>query len=169
MRNKLLDKVVGIKFFNVFGPNEYHKDDMRSVICKAYEQIGQTGELKLFKSYRPEFPDGGQQRDFVYVKDCVDLIWWFLERPEVNGVYNVGTGQARTWNDLANAVFAAMDRPRNVTYIDMPETLRDKYQYYTQSDAGKLRAAGYDAAFTSLEDSVRDYVVNYLAAEDRYL
>lgn len=168
-REGLLDQIASLKFFNVFGPNEYHKGDMRSVVCKAFEQINETGGLKLFKSYRPEYPDGGQRRDFVYVKDCVNLIWWFLERHEANGVFNVGVGQARAWNELADAVFEAMGRPRRVEYIEMPDGLREKYQYFTQSEMRKLREAGYAAEFTSLEDAVCDYVVNYLAAEDRYL
>lgn len=168
-REGVLDQIVSLKFFNVFGPNEYHKADMTSVVCKAHEQIRATGKLKLFKSYLPEYLDGGQKRDFVYVKDCVNLIWWFLENPEANGVFNVGAGQARTWNELAAAVFDAMNAPQSIEYIDMPEILRGKYQYFTQSDLSKLRAAGYAAEFISLEDAVCDYVVKYLAAEDRYL
>lgn len=165
----VLDRMASLKFFNVYGPNEYHKDDMRSVICKAHKQIGETGRLKLFKSYRDDYPDGGQKRDFVYVKDCVDLMWWLIRHPEVGGIFNVGTGQAREWNELAAAVFSAMGREVNVEYIDMPETIRDKYQYFTQADMSKLRAAGYDAPFTSLEDGVADYVKGYLDQEDPYL
>jgi ADP-L-glycero-D-manno-heptose 6-epimerase len=168
-RAGLLDRICCIKFFNVFGPNEYHKADMMSVICKAHKQIGESGRMRLFKSYRPEYADGGQMRDFVYIKDCVDILWWLLENPQVNGVFNVGTGIARTWNDLARAVFAAMGRTPDIEYIEMPEAIRDKYQYLTQAEMGKLRAAGYGAPFTSLEDAARDYVTNYLDKEDPYL
>ncbi len=168
-RAGILDRIACIKFFNVFGPNEYHKADMMSVICKAHKQIGENGRMRLFKSYRPEYPNGGQMRDFVYIKDCVDILWWMLENPQVNGVFNVGTGIARTWNDLARAVFAAMGKTPDIEYIEMPEAIRDKYQYLTQAEMGKLRAAGYAAQFTSLEDAVRDYVTGYLTQDDRYL
>ncbi|MHC1700679.1 MAG: ADP-glyceromanno-heptose 6-epimerase [Humidesulfovibrio sp.] len=169
LRAGILDRIACLKFFNVFGPNEYHKGDMMSVICKAHKQIGQTGGMRLFKSYRPEYADGGQMRDFVYVKDCVDILWWLLENPQVNGVYNVGTGIARTWNALARAVFAAMGKAPDISYIEMPEAIRDKYQYLTQADMGKLRAAGYTAAMTSLEDAAKDYVTGYLDRDDPYL
>lgn len=168
-RQGVLDQIACIKFFNVFGPNEYHKGDMKSVICKAHRQIGEQGLMRLFRSYRKEYPDGGQMRDFVYIKDCVDILWWLLTHPEVNGVLNVGTGIARTWNDLARAVFAAMGKSPRIEYIEMPETIRDKYQYLTRADMGKLRACGYSAPFTSLEDAVKDYVTGYLAKEDPYL
>ena len=165
----LLDSVAGLKFFNVFGPNEYHKEDMCSVVCKAFIQIGQTGRLKLFRSYRAEYADGEQRRDFVYIKDCVRIIGWLLENPGVGGIFNVGTGQARTWNDLARAVFAAMDLEPVIEYIDMPEFLRDKYQYYTCADLTKLGVRGCDVRFRSLEDGVTDYVQNYLARKHTYL
>ncbi|MCK9241088.1 ADP-glyceromanno-heptose 6-epimerase [Desulfocurvus sp.] len=168
-REGVLGSLASLKFFNVFGPNEYHKGDMMSVVCKAHTQIGQTGRLKLFKSYHPDYPDGGQMRDFVYVKDCVDVMWWLLQHPEVGGVFNVGTGQARTWNDLARSVFAAMNLPENIDYIDMPEQLRGKYQYFTQAEMAKLAATGCPVRFTSLEDAVKDYVQGYLAREERYL
>ncbi|ACS78679.1 ADP-glyceromanno-heptose 6-epimerase [Maridesulfovibrio salexigens] len=168
-RGGVLDKLVSLKFFNVFGPNEYHKDDMKSVICKAFHQIGETEEMKLFKSYKPEYPHGGQKRDFVYIKDCVDVMWWFLQNPQANGIFNIGTGQAREWNELARSVFAAMDVEPNISYIEMPETIRDKYQYFTQANMSKLVEAGYDKPFTSLEDAAKDYVQNYLAQEDPYL
>jgi len=158
----LLDKMAGLKFFNVFGPNEYHKDDMRSVICKAFTQIRQTGKLKLFKSYRKEYADGEQCRDFVYIKDCVKVIDWLIKNPEVGGIFNVGTGQARTWNDLANGVFTAMGREPQIEYVDMPDNLRGKYQYYTCADLTKLADRGCDVNFRSLEDGVTDYVQNYL-------
>jgi ADP-L-glycero-D-manno-heptose 6-epimerase len=160
--DNLLDKVAGLKFFNVFGPNEYHKDDMRSVICKAFTQIRQTGKLKLFKSYRKEYADGEQRRDFVYIKDCVKVIDWLIKNPEVGGIFNVGTGQARTWNDLARSVFAAMGRETQVEYMDMPDHLRGKYQYYTCADLTKLASRGCDVNFRPLEDGVADYVQNYL-------
>jgi ADP-L-glycero-D-manno-heptose 6-epimerase len=165
----MLERIVSLKFFNVFGPNEYHKDDMRSVICKAHKQILETGKLKLFKSYREEYPHGGQKRDFVYIKDCVDIMAWFLTNPDKNGIFNIGTGNARTWNDLANAVFAAMDRTPEIEYIPMPESIRDKYQYFTEAKMDKLAAAGCDVAMTSLEDGAADYVRNYLDKENPYL
>ena len=168
-REGLLGKLASLKFFNVYGPNEYHKGDMRSVVCKAFKQIRETGRLKLFKSYRPEYPDGGQQRDFLYVKDAVAVMLWLLDHPEVNGIFNVGAGVARTENDLAAAVFAAMDREPAVDYVDMPETLRGKYQYFTEAKMARLRGAGYGTPFFSLEDGVADYVRQYLAATDRYL
>ena len=158
----LLEKVAGLKFFNVFGPNEYHKDDMRSVVCKAFTQIRQTGKLKLFKSYRQEYAHGEQRRDFVYIKDCVRVIDWLLKNRGVGGVFNVGTGQARTWNDLARSVFAAMGRETQVEYVDMPDALRGKYQYYTCADLKKLAGRGCDVDFRSLEDGKADYVQNYL-------
>ena len=159
--NQLDDKVVGLKFFNVFGPNEYHKGDMRSVIAKAYEKVVSEGRMMLFKSYRSEYADGAQMRDFIYVKDVVDVVEFFLSKPGINGIYNVGTGHARTWNDVARALFAAAGRPADIEYIPMPEILRDKYQYFTEADMARLRKAGYTKPFTPLEDSVRDYV-NYL-------
>ena len=168
-RGGVLDRLVSLKFFNVFGPNEYHKGDMKSVICKAFKQIGETGEMKLFKSYKPEYPHGGQKRDFVYIKDCVDVMWWFLENPDKNGIFNIGTGHAREWNELARAVFAAMDVDPKLGYIEMPESIRDKYQYFTQANMDKLVAAGYDKPFTSLEDAAKDYVQNYLAQDDPFL
>ncbi len=165
----LLDRIVCLKFFNVFGPNEYHKDDMKSVICKAHSQVLETGKLKLFKSYREEYPHGGQKRDFVYIKDCVDIMAWFLENPDKNGIFNVGTGTARTWNDLANAVFAAMGREPVIEYIEMPEVIRDKYQYFTEANMDKLAEAGCDVKMTSLEDGAADYVQNYLDRDNPYL
>ena len=165
----ILDRIVSLKFFNVYGPNEYHKDDMRSVICKAHKQILETGKLKLFKSYREEYPHGGQKRDFVYIKDCVDIMAWFLENKETGGIFNIGTGTARTWNDLGNAVFAAMDREPNLEYIEMPEAIRDKYQYFTEAKMDKLAAAGCDVKMTSLEDGAADYVRNYLQNDNPHL
>lgn len=169
LKNKLENKIAGIKFFNVFGPNEYHKEEMTSVIFKAFHQIKETGKVRLFKSYKKEYPDGGQMRDFVYVKDCLDVMWWLFNNKKVNGIFNLGTGKARTWNDLIAAVFAAMGRKNNIQYIEMPESLRDQYQYFTEAQMNKLKAVGCPVEFSSLEDSVRDYVVNYLQQADQYL
>ena len=169
LKNKLEKKMAGIKFFNVYGPNEYHKGDMVSVIYKAFHQIQETGKVRLFKSYKKEYPNGGQMRDFIYVKDCVNVMWWLLENPSVNGIYNLGTGRARTWNDLIAAVFSSMGRKTNIQYIEMPESLRNQYQYFTQAQMDKLKKAGCHVNFSSLEDSVRDYVTNYLQNADPYL
>jgi ADP-L-glycero-D-manno-heptose 6-epimerase len=155
--NQLYDKVVGLKFFNVFGPNEYHKGDMMSVIAKAYGKVASEGRMTLFKSHRAQYADGAQMRDFIYVKDIVDVIDFLLKNPSVNGIYNVGTGHARTWNDVARALFLAVGKPVNIEYVPMPEVLRDKYQYFTEADMSRLRKAGYTKTFTSLEDSVKDY------------
>lgn len=168
-REGLLGQLASLKFFNVFGPNEYHKGEMRSVVCKAFRQITETGRLGLFKSSRPEYPDGGQKRDFLYVKDAVAVMCWLVEHPAVGGIFNVGAGRARTWNDLAGAVFAAMDREPAIDYVDMPEHLRGKYQYFTEAKLDRLRAAGYDRPFASLEEGVADYVRGYLAGPDPYL
>lgn len=170
LKNKLENKIAGIKFFNVFGPNEYHKEEMASVIFKAFNQIKQTGKVRLFKSYTKEYPDGGQMRDFVYVKDCIDVMWWLFNNKNINGIFNLGTGKARTWNDLIKAVFTAIGHKTNIQYIEMPDSLRDQYQYFTQAEMNKLKAAGCPVEFSSLEDSVRDYVVNYLQQQaDPYL
>jgi ADP-L-glycero-D-manno-heptose 6-epimerase len=169
LRAGIMDSLVSLKFFNVFGPNEYHKGDMKSVICKAFKQIGETGEMKLFRSHRDDYKDGGQKRDFVYIKDCVDVMGWFLENPDKGGIYNIGTGQAREWNDLARSVFAAMGKEPDISYIDMPESIRDKYQYFTQAEMKKLHDAGYNKPFMTLEDATKDYVQNYLAQDDPYL
>ena len=169
LRHSWEDKIAGIKFFNVFGPNEYHKEDMTSMIFKAFNQINETGEVKLFKSYLPKYPDGGQLRDFVYVKDCINVMWWLFKNPDVNGIFNLGTGKARTWNDLIKAVFSAMKKTTNIEYIEMPEALRNQYQYFTEAKMDKLKAAGCPVAFSSLENSVQDYVVNYLQKSDPHL
>ena len=161
-RKGLLEKIVGLKYFNVFGPNEYHKGDMRSFVIKAFEQITTTGSVRLFKSYRPDYADGEQRRDFIYIKDAVDMTLFFFDNPELSGLYNIGTGNARSWNDLAKAVFAAMGREPRIEYIDMPEMLRDRYQYFTQADVSKLRRVGYRKPTPSLEASIKDYVQNYL-------
>ena len=161
-REGWLDRIVGLKYFNVFGPNENHKGDMRSLVCKSYAEALKTGVIQLFKSYRPEYRDGEQRRDFLYVKDAVAMTLYLAANPAANGIFNIGAGVARTWNELARAVFVALGREVRIEYIDMPESIRDKYQYFTQANTGKLRAAGYDRPITSLEDAVRDYVVNYL-------
>lgn len=161
------DKMVGLKFFNVFGPNEYHKNDMRSVIAKAYEKVVSEGKMSLFKSYNPQYKDGEQKRDFIYVKDAVEIVMYFFEHPEINGLFNVGTGRARTWNDLAEALFKAVNKPAKIEYIDMPEIIRPKYQYFTQAHMEKLKKAGYLKSFTTLEAAVEDYA-GYLK-HGRYL
>jgi ADP-L-glycero-D-manno-heptose 6-epimerase len=155
--NDYLPQVVGLKFFNVFGPNEYHKGDMRSVIAKSYQKVCEEGVIRLFKSYKLQYADGEQRRDFIYVKDAVDVVMYFYHHPHVCGIFNVGTGQARSWNDLAKALFAAAGRPLNIEYIEMPEPMRPRYQYFTQADMTNLRRAGYQAPFTSLEAAVADY------------
>ncbi|RAP38156.1 ADP-glyceromanno-heptose 6-epimerase [Candidatus Marinamargulisbacteria bacterium SCGC AAA071-K20] len=163
------ENLVGLKFFNVFGPNEYHKGDMRSVVCKAFDQVGHTKQMKLFKSYHPDFEDGGQKRDFIYVKDCVDVMWWLYKNPKISGLFNVGTGSARTWNDLANALFLAMDIPPSIEYIEMPDSLKNQYQYYTEATMAKLRSVGYKKPFTSLEHAVKDYVQKYMSTPSKHL
>ncbi|MFH1195273.1 MAG: ADP-glyceromanno-heptose 6-epimerase [bacterium] len=165
-REKLFKKVAGLKYFNVYGPNEYHKGDMRSVVHKAFEQVSTTGKVKLFKSYLPEYKDGEQKRDFIYVKDAVDMTIYFYEHKEVNGLYNIGTGSARTWNDLVTSLFNAVGKPVNIEYIDMPEYLKAKYQCFTQADTNKLRSAGYGKPITKLEDGVTDYVKTYLLKKE---
>jgi ADP-L-glycero-D-manno-heptose 6-epimerase len=161
-REGWLDHIVGLKYFNVFGPNENHKGDMRSVVCKSYTEVMNTGVIHLFKSYLPEFKDGEQRRDFLYVKDAVAMTLHLGANPAANGIFNIGSGKARTWNELARAVFTALGRDPRIEYIDMPVTIRDKYQYFTQADVHRLLTTGYDQPITSLEDAVCDYVVNYL-------
>lgn len=158
LKNDLYREIVGLKFFNVYGPYEDHKGDMRSVIWKAFCQIKEQGKVSLFKSYRAEYPDGGQKRDFVFVDDVVKVMLYFAEHPESNGLFNCGTGEARTWNDLARSVFKALDLEPNIEYIEMPEGLKPKYQYFTEADLRKLRSVGYDRPFTSLEDGAAAYV-----------
>ncbi len=165
-KNKILDRIVGLKYFNVFGPREWHKGDMRSMVLKAYEQIRKEQKIRLFKSYNPQYKDGEQLRDFIYVKDAVEMTIFFLEKPHINGIFNAGTGIPRSWNDLANAVFSTLNMKPNIEYIDMPEELRGKYQYFTKADMDKIRKAGYTAPTMSLEESVRDYVLNYLINRD---
>lgn len=152
----------GLKFFNVYGPNEYHKGRMASVVFQAYHQILQTGSMKLFRSHRSDFGDGKQLRDFVYVKDVADVIFFLMQHKPANGIYNLGTGNARTFIDLATATFAAMDKEPDIAFMDTPEDIRDKYQYFTEAEMGKLRGVGYNEPFTSLEDGIDDYVKAYL-------
>jgi ADP-L-glycero-D-manno-heptose 6-epimerase len=161
-REGWLERIVGLKYFNVFGPNENHKGDMRSLVCKSYTEVLKNGVIQLFKSYRPEYRDGEQRRDFLYVKDAVAMTLHLAANPAANGIFNIGSGVARTWNDLARAVYSALGREPIIEYIDMPEAIRDKYQYFTQADIRKLLGTGYDQPITSVEDAVRDYVVNYL-------
>ncbi|NLN60293.1 MAG: ADP-glyceromanno-heptose 6-epimerase [Deltaproteobacteria bacterium] len=169
LRHEIQKRVAGIKFFNVFGPNEYHKGDMSSVIYKAFHQIRETGRVRLFQSHRPDYGDGEQRRDFVYVKDCVDVMWWLMENDNKNGIFNVGTGQSRTWNDLVLAVFNAMNLEPQIDYTPMPENLRTQYQYFTEAKMDKLRNQGCRLSFHPLEESVRDYVARYLSAREAHL
>jgi ADP-L-glycero-D-manno-heptose 6-epimerase len=171
-RTGRLEHLACVKFFNVYGPNEYHKGEMRSLAQKAVEQIEERGSMGLFRSRRRDYADGGQLRDFVYVKDCARILAVLLRSPGLNGLFNLGSGRARSWNDLAAAVFAALGREKKIEYIDMPEALRDKYQYFTQAHTERLeRALAGRGGFAprSLEEGVSDYVRNYLTAEDRYL
>ena len=169
VKNHILDKAAGLKFFNVYGPNEYHKGDMSSVVYKAFHQILEKGSLNLFKSHRPDYNDGEQLRDFIYIKDCTRIMAWMLENPSVAGIFNVGTGTARSFKDLATATFSALGREPAINYIPMPETLRDKYQYYTCAEVTKLRSAGFSEAFTSIEAGVKEYVQHYLSDSNPYL
>ena len=153
----------GFKFFNVYGPNEYHKGRMASVIFHAYNQIQASGSLKLFRSHRPDFTDGGQKRDFIYVKDLINVLIYSFEHRTQSGIFNLGTGQARTFLDLGSQVFTSLGLKPNITFIDTPVDIRDTYQYFTEASMGKLRAAGYEEPFHTLEQGVHDYVTNYLA------
>lgn len=165
LRQNRLGKQVGLKFFNVFGPNEYHKGDMKSIVCKAYSQILETGKIKLFKSHRPDYKDGAQQRDFVYVKDVVALMWALFKTPSIKGIFNVGRGEANTWNDLILSLFKAMNISPQIDYFDMPESLRNQYQYYTCADMSKLAMTSIHYEPSSLEESVNDYVKHYLSSQ----
>ncbi|HNW67341.1 MAG TPA: ADP-glyceromanno-heptose 6-epimerase [Bacteroidales bacterium] len=156
----------GFKFFNVFGPNEYHKGRMASVIFHAFNQINETGKVQLFRSHRPDFEDGKQNRDFVYVKDVVNVLYWFSKHYKQSGIYNLGTGFARTFLALTTSTFKAMGLEPTIEFIDIPQDIRDKYQYYTQADIQKLRKVGYKKSFYSLENGVTDYVSNYLINRD---
>ena len=163
--NGWLEKIVGLKYFNVFGPNEYHKGDMRSVVLKSFRQVLDTGTIRLFKSYRKEYADGEQMRDFLYIKDSVEMTLFLAENPEANGIFNIGSGKAHSWNELAAAIFSALGRKPATEYIDMPEAIREKYQYFTKANIGKLRASGYSQPILPLLSSVRDYVESYLVPD----
>ncbi len=165
---ELPPQCVGLKFFNVYGPNEYHKGDMMSLVAKNYGRLAAGGKLRLFRSYRADYADGTQQRDFIYVRDCVDVILWFIDHPQVSLLTNVGSGQARSWLDLATTLFHAMGREPAIEFVPMPDALRDKYQYFTEARVARLRSAGYDRPFTTLEAGIDDYVRNYLAKADPY-
>lgn len=165
-RNGMFASIVGLKYFNVFGPNENHKGDMRSLVNKAFEQIRDTGKLQLFKSADPKYKDGEFGRDFVYVKDAVDMTLFFMEN-DASGLFNAGSGRMNTWNALADAIFTALDLPPRVEFIEMPEHLRDRYQYHTQADLLRIRNAGYAAETTPLDEAVADYVRNYLIPSRR--
>lgn len=166
---RLFDKIVGLKYFNVYGPNEYHKGDMRSVVNKCFHQIKETGKARLFKSSNPDFGDGEQSRDFLYVKDAVEMTLFFRDNKIVNGLYNIGTGESNSFNEFVKPVFKTLNIKENIEYFDMPEILREKYQYYTKADITKLRKAGYDKSIYKIEDAVTDYVGGYLNSEDAYL
>jgi len=159
---------VGLKFFNVYGPNEEHKHSMKSVASQIWPHVRDGHSVQLFKSYRPDVSDGGQQRDFVYVRDCADVVEWLLQTPATNGIFNLGSGQARTFEDMAKAVFAAAGKPAAIDYTPMPPAIRERYQYYTQAKVDRLRAAGYSRPFTPLEEGITDYVQTYLSQPDPY-
>ncbi len=167
-RRGWLEKIVGLKFFNVYGPNEYHKGPMRSVVCKGYEQIRRQGRMRLFQSYRDGCLDGEQDRDFIYIKDALEMVLFILRNPSLSGIFNIGSGRARTWNDLAAALFDSLEKEKQIVYVSMPEEIRPTYQYHTEAEMEKLREAGYDRPVSSLEEGIRDYVVNYLVP-GRYL
>lgn len=169
LKNSLTDKCVGLKFFNVYGPNEYHKGDMSSVIYKSFGLVNTAKKISLFKSHNPAFEDGKQVRDFIYVKDVVAVMWNILNDSSINGIFNLGTGAERTWLDLAKSVFSAMNKPENINFIDMPEELKIKYQYYTKAQMNKLASMGLTVNFKNLDDGVKDYIKNYLLTSDPYL
>lgn len=168
LENGWLDQIVGLKYFNVYGPNEYHKGEMRSVVNKSFPQARDEGTIRLFKSHRDDYDDGQQKRDFLYVKDAVEMTLFFQENPEINGIFNVGTGNAETFDELATSIFRALEKNVDIEYFDMPEDIRKNYQYYTEADLSKLKEAGCDVEPRSLREGVRDYVVNYLVG-DQYL
>jgi ADP-L-glycero-D-manno-heptose 6-epimerase len=167
-KRPLPPQIVGLKFFNVYGPNEYHKGSMQSVIAQNTRKVIAGEPLRLFRSHRPDYVDGGQLRDFVYVSDCVEIVEWLLQHPTVSGLFNVGTGKARSWLDLACAVYAAIEKPPNIEFIPMPSQLIDKYQYFTEAKMDRIKSAGYSRPFTDLETGVGEYVRDYLSREDPY-
>jgi len=166
-RKGILDRVVGVKFFNIFGPNEAHKGDMRSLVAKAFAQVRESGRIELFKSYRADFAHGRQQRDFLYVKDAVAMTLHLAGAPGAAGLFNVGSGTAHSWVELANAIFAALGKEPEIGFVEMPDALKPKYQYYTRADISRLREAGYDRPVTPLDGAVRDYVTRYLLPDRR--
>ncbi len=161
-------KITGFRFFNVYGPNEYHKGHMKSLAVKGFDQILAEGKLRLFKSYKKEYADGGQLRDFIYVKDVVDVMLWFYENKDIKGIFNLGTGKAQSWNDLAHALFKAMNKPANIEYIEMPDNLKNQYQYFTQADMKKFKQAGGTFRFQNLDQGISDYA-RLLKSPDRFL
>jgi ADP-L-glycero-D-manno-heptose 6-epimerase len=169
LKHQILDHAAGLKFFNVYGPNEYHKGDMSSVVYKAFNQIGEKGALCLFQSHKTDYQDGEQLRDFIYVRDCTRIMAWMLEHPSTAGLFNIGSGTPRSFNDLAAATFSALDRQPVINYTPMPETLKNKYQYYTCADITKLRQAGFSEKLTSIEDGIKEYVQHYLSTDNPYL
>jgi ADP-L-glycero-D-manno-heptose 6-epimerase len=168
-KNEWLKQIAGLKYFNVYGPHEYHKGDMRSVIHKSFGQAKKDGEIRLFKSHRKGIKHGMQKRDFLYVKDAVEMTLFFMENPNVSGIYNVGRGKSRSFADLAKNVFETMELPENIVYFDMPEEIRDRYQYYTEANIEKIRAAGFNGELHSLEAGIEDYLKTYLFKDDPYL
>ena len=167
-KRKTPPQFAGLRFFNVYGPNEYHKGSMKSVVAHMYPHASAGAPVTLFRSHNPAYPDGGQKRDFIYVRDCCEVVSWLIRSPKISGLFNVGTGQARTFLDLANALFSALNRKPNISFIDTPQELKDKYQYFTQADMSRLQAAGYNKPFTSLEDGVAAYVHDHLSTSDPY-
>ncbi|MBI3259026.1 MAG: ADP-glyceromanno-heptose 6-epimerase [Ignavibacteriae bacterium] len=168
LRNNLQNEFIGIRYFNVFGPNEYHKNNMASMILKAFRQVEEKGKISLFKSNSPEYADGNQMRDFVYIKDVCDIMWQMLQNKNISGIYNLGTGKARTWNDLAAAVFTAMNRDEIIEYIEMPDSISSQYQNFTEADLAHLQNSGLEIKFRTLEESIEDYVANYLMQGESY-
>ena len=166
--NNLLRNLIGLKFFNVYGPNEYHKGEMRSKVLKAYEEVKSTGKIRLFKSYNPKFKDGEQKRDFIYIKDVVEIVMFLYKSENAHGIYNVGTGRAHSWLDLANAVFKALNMEPQIEFVDMPEWLKPRYQYFTQANISKLRRLGYPGKFYTFENAVSEYIRDYIE-KDRHL
>lgn len=167
-KEKLPPQWAGLKFFNVFGPNEYHKGEMMSLVAKRFDDVKAGRTVRLFKSHKPGIGDGDQRRDFISVDDAVAVVRWLMQTPSVSGIFNVGTGKARSFRDLISAVFRALGREPKIEYVDMPEAIRGQYQYFTEAEVDHLRRAGYNAGFTSLEDSVQRYVTQYLDTADRY-
>ena len=163
----VLDRIVGLKYFNIFGPNEYHKENMRSLVQKGFVQIQEKNKISLFKSYRKEYQDGEQERDFLYIKDAVSMTLYFLDQPKICGIFNVGAGQARNWNDLAKSIFKAMGRVPQIEYVSMPGKIIQQYQYHTCAEIQKIRDAGYTKSIKSLEEGITDYVKNYLVSNKR--